>query len=340
MSGEQTISRRVNYKLILGVIVTLACLAYSLRGVPLEQVTGSFCGADYLTLPPLLLLLFVFYWLKAVRWRLLLEPVRVLSTRDVAPAMLVGFAFNNILIAHLGELVRVFVLGRQFGLPKTAVLSSVVLERVFDIIAILFLFAAGLFAVPGLPDGFRTLAVIAAVVLVPLILVLLAYVLFTEFFVRVVETLLSRVDFLPENMRAKAAGILESGAHGLASIKNVRLMSGIIIASLLQWIVNGVMIYEALLAFDVLVTVYAALIVLGVTAFGVTIPSTPGYFGIIQASFVLSLEPFGADQADVFASSIYYQISAWIPITAIGLWCFYRSGLHMSDVKREIHEPG
>ena len=47
---------------------------------------------------------------------------------------MIGFMGNNVLPAHLGELIRVFVLGRTFALSKAAVLSSVVLERILDMV--------------------------------------------------------------------------------------------------------------------------------------------------------------------------------------------------------------
>ena len=39
----------------------------------------------------MLLLLFLFFWLKAYRWQMLLEPVRKLKVSEVSPAMMIGF---------------------------------------------------------------------------------------------------------------------------------------------------------------------------------------------------------------------------------------------------------
>ena len=113
-----------------------------------QKVADAFRQADYRTLPVMLLSLVAFYWLKVVRWKLLLEPIgRYRPVRDLFPSTIIGFAFNNVLPAHLGEFVRVFVFSRQSGLSRTAVLSSIVLERIFDIIAILAFLVAGLLSV-------------------------------------------------------------------------------------------------------------------------------------------------------------------------------------------------
>ena len=75
--------------------------------------------------------------------------------------MMIGFMGNNLLPAHLGELARIFVLGREFNLSKTAVFSSVVLERVFDTATILAFFGASLLLVE-LPEMFQTASLYTA----------------------------------------------------------------------------------------------------------------------------------------------------------------------------------
>ncbi len=136
-SGVVPINKSKLIKLILGVIVTIACLVAAVWGIDFEQISRSFRQANYWTLPVMLALLFVFFWLKAFRWRMLLEPIKKLTVSQVTPAMMIGFMGNNILPAHLGEFLRVYVLSRQFQIPKTTVLSTVVLERLFDVVAIL-----------------------------------------------------------------------------------------------------------------------------------------------------------------------------------------------------------
>jgi uncharacterized membrane protein YbhN (UPF0104 family) len=94
--------------LLLGIGVSLGCLAWSMRETNLAELKQAFANANYLTLPAMLALLFAFYWLKAIRWKWLLAPVRQFTTRELFAPVMTGFAANNILPAHLGEFVRVF----------------------------------------------------------------------------------------------------------------------------------------------------------------------------------------------------------------------------------------
>lgn len=322
-------------KIILGLVVTIGCLAAALSGVDFGAVRNSFARADYTLLPVILLSLFAYFYLKAIRWTLLLQPLRRFRVKDVFAPMMIGFMGNNILPAHLGEFMRVFVLGRQTGLSKTAIFTTVVLERIFDVVAILAFLGTSLLFVDGLSDSYRTTSIVMAGITSAGILVLLAYVCWTAWFVRVAEAILDKLQFLPQSLRTTIAEMLESGADGLGSLRSVRLAAGIVVTSAAQWFLMGVMVYAALWSFDMRPSLTASFVVVGVTAFGVTVPSSPGFFGVIQLCFWVSLSVFGYDKADVFAASVYYHLAQYIPVTLLGLYYVSRLGIGFSALRKE-----
>lgn len=307
-------------------------------GIDLEQITSSFKRANYWTLPLMLALLFVFFWLKALRWRMLLEPIKKLTVSQVTPSMMIGFMGNNILPAHLGEFLRVYVLSRQFQIPKTTVLSTVVLERLFDIVAILCYLGIGIYFAPNLPEKYHTISLIVALGILLTIISVAAYLIWTEAVIRLFRGIFSFLPFLPDKLTHLVLEMMRSGALGMESMKSKRLCFGIIWTSFAQWLINGISIYVALWSFNIQVSPLAAFVVLGVTAFGVTVPATPGFFGVVQLCFTESLKAFGISNAEAFSASIYYQLSQYIPVTLIGLYYSNREGLKFSDAEREAEK--
>lgn len=327
--------------LIVGVGVSVGCFALSLRGTEFSTLKRGFQDANYWTLPLMLALLFAFYWLKTLRWKWMLAPVANLSTGDLFPPMLIGFAANNLLPAHLGEFIRVFVVHRRHGLAASTVLSTVVLERIFDVLAILALFAVGIAYSGDLPESYRQSAVLFGVGAAGVVVAVIVYLIWTEWFLWLFEAVTRRLPFVPEALARKVLDMLRSGADGLASLRSGKAVLAIAVSSLAQWLLNGLLAYVALRAFGIPVTPATGLIVTGVTAVGVTIPSTPGFFGVIQVCFQISMnaQAIKPDPSLVLGASLYYHISMYIPVTVLGLYFLQRSGLTLRDVSRVADHP-
>lgn len=333
------------WPLVLGIIISLICLAFSLGSMlrdpdALEQIGTAFATANYASLLPYWAALAAFYVIKAWRWRLLLRPVGDYhTTRDLLPPVMIGFAFNNVLPAHLGDFVRVFVFARQQRVRPAAVLSSVVLERVFDIIAVLFILGGGLIFVPPLDPGVHRTALVFAAISAVGMLGAIAFVIWTKPFVVLFEAILSRLPLIPAGLREKLTGMLEAGASGLASLKQPKLLAGIFASSLVQWVLNAALVHMSLWSFGIHVTPAVSCLVVGVTAFGVTVPSSPGYFGVIQLCFMTVLKVFVDNQPAVFAASVYYHLAQWFPVTLIGMAYFIRSGMSLREVNAAAETP-
>ena len=322
--------------LILGIVITVGCLAWSLKGTNTEQLKAGFSHANYLTLPLMLALLFGFYWLKTMRWQWLLAPAAPLTVRQLFPPMLIGFAANNVLPAHLGEFIRVFVVRKKYDVPASTVLSTVVLERIFDVLAILSLFAVGLVFTDGLPEDYRRWAIVAGAAVGAVVLAVVMYLIRTDLFIRSFAWTLSWFPFLPSKLTAGLLEMLRTGADGLAALRSGRAVFLITVSSLAQWLLNGMIAYVALKSFRIDVTPATGLIVTGVTALGVTIPSTPGYFGVVQLCFQVSMhtQKIQPDPSLVLGASFYYQLSMFIPVTLLGWYYMVQSGLSLKDLRR------
>ncbi len=326
--------------ILIGIVVTVAAFAWSMQGTSFGALKAGIQEANYLTLPVMLGLLFGFYWLKAMRWSWLLAPAAPLTAKQLFAPLLVGFAANNILPAHLGEFVRVFVVQRKYKVPASTVLSTVVLERIFDVLAILALFSLGLAFTNDMPQDYHKAAVFLGIASVGVVLCVAVFLIWTEKFVRFTLAVLERVPFIPASIGHKVGEMLRFGAAGLQALRSGKAILLITGSSLLQWLLNGLIAYTALKAFHIPVTPAAGLIVTGVTALGVTVPSTPGYFGVIQGCFRISMATMAIqpDPSLVLGSSLYYHLSMYIPVTILGVYYLNQLGLRLGDLSHAAEE--
>ncbi|HET9939900.1 MAG TPA: lysylphosphatidylglycerol synthase transmembrane domain-containing protein, partial [Candidatus Eisenbacteria bacterium] len=113
------------------------------------------------------LLTIAVYWLRSLRWRSLLKPHASPTVGRLFRANMVGFLAINILPARLGELVRAFALARKERISTAAVLGSVAVERILDLVFLGIFWALSLLFAPLPPwfkwSGYATIAIAVVV---------------------------------------------------------------------------------------------------------------------------------------------------------------------------------
>lgn len=344
MGSSASVRRNGGLKVLLGLIVSVVCLWWAVRGMlstpgAWQQIVKAFQNANYLSLPAILSILFIFFWLKAFRWRILLLPVgRFHPLKDLFGPIMIGFGFNNILPARIGELIRISTFARQQKLPFTVAASSVVLERIFDGMAIVFYLAIGLLFVEGLDPRIKQGAIGFSIAASCVVVGALCYVIWSKPFVALFEAILQRIPFLPPKLTHGFCRILEQGAQGLSALRDVRLVMSIIVISMAKWALNGALVLLSLWSFDLPHTIPIAMVLLGAIAFGVALPSSPGYIGVMQVVFMEVMKFFTDNSEAVFAASIYYQFTQWVPVTLSGMIFFVLSGISLKQVEATIPE--
>jgi uncharacterized protein (TIRG00374 family) len=259
------------------------------------------------------------------------------ATRDLLPPIMAGFALNNVLPARIGELARVILFARTQRVSIVTSLATVAVERILDALSILLLLVLGISQLDFIDPDVRRYMNAGGVLVGGASACIVMYLIWTRPFLRLATWCAQRVPFVPVRLGQKIVGVLESGAVGLEALKQGRLLGGIVATSFAQWVLNALYMACALSAFSIRLPWEAVLVLMGVVAFGVAVPSVPGYFGVMQfwCVVVLKMFPVTYREADVVAASIYYQMSQFIPVTLIGLWYANRLGFRMSEIKRD-----
>jgi uncharacterized protein (TIRG00374 family) len=163
--------------LITIITITVATLTYALWDINFADLGQLLSGGDYRILIPFLAILVLFYWMKAVRWVLILRPVGEFTRKQVTPSLVIGFAANNVLPAHLGELIRIALFARQYKKPVSSITISLLVERIFDLVAILSFYALSIALIDTPPESLEIGAWLVVVLLAG-ILVSIAIVLY------------------------------------------------------------------------------------------------------------------------------------------------------------------
>jgi uncharacterized membrane protein YbhN (UPF0104 family) len=77
---------------------------------------------------------------------------------------------------------------------------------------------------------------------------------------------------------------------------------------------------------------------LGVTAMGVSVPSSPGYVGVYEAALVGGLTLFGIEASVAFAYAVTVHLMFLLMTSALGAYGLARDGLSLSRVYRQVKQ--
>lgn len=329
---------------LTGFLLSGALLVWVLRDVSPATVWAELSRSDpwlffFSTVAATLI-----FPIRALRWRMILEPVaRDIPFGPLWRATAIGMMINNVLPARAGELARAYVLTREVPrIPFSTSVASLVVDRLFDAVVLL---ALGLVAL--MDPAFPSNATIAGQPLadwarggIALTAGLLAIVYLLVFFPR---ALIVTFEFFSRRIspkieeRGKVA--LQRFSDGLSVMRSPRRFTLVFGWTLVHWLVSGLGTWLGFLAVGIDLPFSAALFVQTVTAFGVALPSAPGFFGVFEAIAVITLAVYGVSAALATSWAIGFHILTFIPITVIGAIYFVRLGLHFRDLRPAPAKP-
>ena len=276
--------------------------------------------------------------LRLVRWRLLLraEDGRPYAWGPLWHAVAMGFAANNVLPFRAGEVVRPVAVSRFTGARLTTSLASIAVERVFDLLAIVGLLALALL-LPGMPTGVSVAGIPVQRVTTSAGLVAMAALVAAGLvvgFPRVAERFI-RATIPSDRLALRLIETIEGVRQGLGVLQSPARLVAVVAWSVVLWVEIAFSFYLAFLAFDLPVGFSGALLLQGVLALGVAVPSAPGFVGPFEAVITAVLAVYGIGASQAVALAVAYHVTTFFPITLLGFWSAARTGLGLRRAREE-----
>lgn len=329
MAKEQAENQHLLRRLLPGLVISALAIVILSRFVDLGELRNAFGLLELRWLPWVLLMFMGTLSSRAKAWRTILEERA--TFKDSFMVLNQGYLLNNVLPFRLGELGRAMLLGERSGLGFWRVLSTVVVERVFDVG-----FAAGLLLI-SLPyviaaDWARSTTLIA----VSLVVFGLGLIFFLAVnpapFTRLVQ-MLTRPwpkvqDWLIERM--------ESFLEGLKPLKSAPRFLRVSLWMALTWAFNIAWYYLLLRAFFPSAEWLWAIFVVGVGSVGVALPSSPAYIGVLEGAIVAALSLFGLDPSLALAFALVAHALYFLMTGLMGSIAFAQQGQSLSKVYRRL----
>jgi uncharacterized protein (TIRG00374 family) len=274
---------------------------------------------------------------RSQRWRVMLRPVANVDLYSTMSSTAIGFAATSTLPLRIGEVVRPALLARRVGIGLSAALSSVVLERIFDLLCVISCFLL-LSRVTDLDPKMASLAAVLAIAGAAIFVTLLVLERRRAAAERLADHVFTR---LPSRAGAELRPIVHGGLGGLGSRDSPTSVLRVVGLSLVLWTVNSLPFLFGTLALGLDVPLLrAALAVLVVVAAAVFVPQGPGFVGTWQYGCVTALSLFAVPHEQAVGFSLLTWIVQMSVNVGLGGFFLAREDLSVRQLVRPVEAEG
>lgn len=315
--------RKLLFFLGFVVLVTAAYLVVP-EDFDSQLFWASFKGARLWWVAGSVMATFLGYVMRALRWQALLAPLKRVSFVSLITANIVGFG-AIFTLGRAGEVVRPVWISRQESLSVIATATSIVVERVFDLMILIVLFVVGALWI-DLPEATRaSLGGLGT----PWQLIAFVVVALTSFFLlhRYADALTRMTPFPPLRR------LMRTLTWGLAATSTRRGFATVSLYSILLWMVATLQFWLMLEGLNLSYPISASVLIVVVSSLG-SIVQVPGIGGGFQAGFILCATAVLGIAAEVaIAASLMVWFLMTLPTILVTAGYMLWKGVSVRDLR-------
>lgn len=312
-------------KHLIGVGVTLLCLFVIARQVNFAEV---FDAIRHFYWPYLLLgigSLALGYVLRVARWSTLLRATGARVTfRDCSAPFLGSIALNNVLPLRLGDVVRALVFPSAMGIARTTATSSLVVERLIDLMTLLASLAIGLLAIEAVEVPATLKASSLYLALAGGITLALGFLFSGSLAAWFARLSAARVTVDSKDRLGRAYATAGDLLRGFQAMSRPGILLLMFAVSMLIWVCEAGLFHFVLLGLGIEASPVMALLVMALATLATLAPSSPGYVGPFHLAAFTAVSLVGGTSAQAGSYAVLVHLALWVPTTlagAIAIWC-------------------
>ena len=343
--------RRTAFVLFLVALFAAAVALFKLRGAEFrwDLFAATLVKLDWRWLSGALILVYLTYVGRALRWRVMLLPLRPHPHfMDLLISTIIGFT-AIVLFGRPGEVVRPYLIATKEKVPFSSQMAAWLLERIYDLLIVLLLFGFALarFDQTTPPTGEMGPAlrfvfhvggrVVATACLACLLVLALSSLYLPVFSKRLSEAL----EFLPHAWHKRTHSFIDSFVTGMQSTRKLGSVFVILFYTIVEWLIIVASTYCLLRSVPATSSLrwLDALVIVGFIAFG-SIVQVPGVGGGTQiATTVVLTELYGLPLEVSTGIAVLMWIVTFVSIVPLGLGLAAHEGLNWGKLRHiEVKE--
>jgi uncharacterized protein (TIRG00374 family) len=324
---------RIAASLAVGILLLAALLWWT----GIDKILATISSASPIWLLAAALLIFPVNALRAVRWKILLAPVKKnVRVSSTFWSTSVGSMVNLLIPIHLGEFVRAYILGEKEETGFAPSLSSIVVERTLDMIGLLIIGIVTMFFVSAqaelskiVADIFTAVALFIALILAAIIVGIKKEALILGW----VTAITSKIPFV-KKYASRITNFFASLIVGLKGLsQKPKVFAANISLTFILWLIQNSATYLTFMAFNYPLPLTAAILGGALMALSTILPAAPGQIGSYEAFWLLIFTLLGVTQVDLLlAIGVVSHLIMLLPIITVGCLGVVWLGLSFGEI--------
>jgi len=307
---------------VASLIIGFLLLAFMLSYVGFGELVSSLQKASVYWLILAFLVLPLPFLIRAWRWRLLLLPIKnAVRYSNALGITFVGFLANSLIPIRAGEFFRAILMKRRESVGFFEAFSSIIVERILDLLSIVTLATITLFLLPhhfALPEwAINSLRIVATLTLSALIVLIVG-----TRKEEALRSLANRTAFkipMPRSWKGKLNTWLEEVIRGVKGLSHSStLVSVLLVQSFAIWLFHALQVYIMFQTFSIDIPPLVAL--LGSMLFNLSFifPAPPGYVGSYEAFWSMVFIGLGLSLVEVLPIGLVTHLLRMVFIALAG----------------------
>jgi len=327
--SRRSFNLRVILRWLPGFLLSFIAIYALIRLVPVDQAVEVLSDTPvvYYFLAAFFTLLFLL--VRTIGWRALLgfQP----TYKETFLKLCIGYFINNIFPFRLGEISRALFMGSTMKVNPGKVLSSIFLERVFDLIILAFFLLIMLPFVIGMAWVKTT----AWIILVGMVIGLVFLWFVIQNSARV-EKLLEKFSEKSSIVKKIIAPFFLSILDGFKTIKNPKQIIYGFLGIIFSWIVSFVQYSLFLFMMTGTSKWWWGAFANTSLALGIALPSAPAGLGLYESAIVAGLKLFNIDESIALAFALIMHISQFILVAILGVYALNKDGYSFKNLYSQL----